>query len=131
MQSPEVPPSVAAATIKRCNMRICKVLLVLSLFACLLRAQAPPAKQQNAAAPAFLGPCSDFICEFQNDWSRNHALIYGLASAVPDDKYTFKPTPAQQSFGERVLHVAQVNLAILQALGAKTPAPTIDQNATS
>ena|SRR6516225_3543224 len=84
MQSPEVPPSVAAATIKRCNMRICKVLLVLSLFACLLRAQAPPAKQQNAAAPAFLGPCSDFICEFQNDWSRNHALIYGLAKAMPE-----------------------------------------------
>jgi DinB superfamily len=50
---------------------------------------------------------------------------------MPEDKYGYRPTPAQQSFGERVLHVAQVNLMLLSALGAKTPAPAIDMNATS
>ncbi len=30
-----------------------------------------------------------------------------------------------------MLHVAQVNLMLLQALGAKTPAPNVDANATS
>jgi hypothetical protein len=34
-------------------------------------------------------------------------------------------------FGERVLHVAQVNLMLLQALGAKAPAPAIDMSAAS
>lgn len=58
-------------------------------------------------------------------------MLYGLASAVPEDKFGYKPTPAQQSFGERVLHAAQVNLVLLQALGAKTPAPAIDMNAIS
>jgi hypothetical protein len=41
------------------------------------------------------------------------------------------PTPAQQTFGERVLHAAQVNFMLLQALGARTPAPAVDANATS
>ena len=58
-------------------------------------------------------------------------MIYGLANAMPEDKYSYKPTPAQQSFGERVLHVAQVNLMLLQALGAKTPVPAIDMNTAS
>lgn len=58
-------------------------------------------------------------------------MLYGLARAMPEDKYGFKPTPSEQSFGERVLHVAQVNLSLLQGLGAKTPAPAIDDKATS
>ncbi len=58
-------------------------------------------------------------------------MIRGLAEAMPEDKYNFKPTPPQQSFGERVLHVAQVNLMLLKALGAKTAAPDIDEKATT
>lgn len=50
---------------------------------------------------------------------------------MPEDKYSYKPTPAEQSFGERVLHVAQVNLMPLQAFGAETPVPAIDMNSTS
>ena len=107
-----------------------KIFPVIPLFAAMLSAQTP-AKQQGKQAPAFLGPCSNLICEIQNDWSRNNAVLYGLADAVPGDKYGFNPTPAQQSFGERVLHVAQVNLMLLQALSAKTPAPSVDGNATS
>ena len=90
--------------------------------------------QQPAAAPptpAFIGPCSNLTCEVEYDWSRNNAMISGLASVMPPEKFGYKPTEAQQSFGERVMHVAQVNLAILQALGAKAPAPKIDMNATS
>jgi uncharacterized damage-inducible protein DinB len=107
------------------------VLLLFPLFACLLSAQTPAAKQQQKQAPAFMGPCSDLVCEIENDWSRNNVLLYGLAEAMPAEKYGYKPTPAEQSFGERVLHAAQVNLMILQALGAKIPAPAIDMNATS
>jgi len=99
------------------------------LFAFLLSAQTPPAKPRQQ--PAFMGPCANLVCEIENDWSRNNVMVYGLAGAVPEDKFNYKPTSAQQSFAERVLHVAQVNLMLLQALGAKTPAPAIDANATS
>jgi hypothetical protein len=108
-----------------------KTFLIFSVFASVVSAQPPAAKQQEKRAPAFMGPCSNLACEVENDWSRNNVLIYGLANAMPEDKYGYKPTPAEQSFGERVLHAAQVNLMLLQALGAKAPAPAIDMNATS
>ena len=39
--------------------------------------------------------------------------------------------PEEQTFGERVLHISQVNLSLLQGLGAKATPPTIDPKATS
>ena len=108
-----------------------KALLMFLLFASFLNAQTPAAEQQPKQVPAFMGPCSHLVCEVENDWSRNNVMLYGLANSMPEDKFGYKPTPAQQTFGERVLHVAQVNLMLLQALGAKTPAPMIDVNAIS
>src|SRR5215470_13481998 len=108
-----------------------KALLVFLLFASFLNAQTPAAEQQPKQVPAFMGPCSNLVCEVENDWSRNNLILYGLANSMPEEKFGYKPTPAQQTFGERVLHVAQVDLMLLQALGAKTPAPLIDMNAIS
>jgi uncharacterized damage-inducible protein DinB len=101
----------------------------LVLFASLLSAQTPAAKPQQT--PTFMGPCANLACEIENDWSRNNVMIYGIAAAMPEDKFNYKPTPVEQSFGERVLHVAQINLMLLQAIGARTPAPSLDANATS
>ena len=106
------------------------ILPLVPLLASVLYAQSA-AKQPDRQAPEFLGPCADLVCEVEHDWSRNNVLIDGLANAMPEEKYGFKPTPAQQSFGERVLHAAEVNLMLLQALGAKTPAPSIDLKVTS
>ena len=91
--------------------------------------QTPQAASKNT--PSFLGPCSTLTCEIQNDWQRNNVVLYMLAGAMPAEKYGFKPVPEEQSFGERVLHAAQVNLSLLKTLGAKTPAPAIDDKATS
>ena len=106
-------------------------LLLLPLLTMLASAQAPAGKQQAKQAPAFLAGCANLVCEVENDWTRNNVLILGLANAMPEDKFGFKPTPPQQSFGERVLHAAQVNLMLLEVLGAKTPAPKIDMSVTS
>jgi uncharacterized damage-inducible protein DinB len=57
-------------------------------------------------------------------------MVYSIADAMPEDKYGFKPTPAQQTFGERVLHVAEVNMLLLGTLGAKVPAPQLDSKPT-
>lgn len=108
-----------------------KALVMFLLFASFLNAQTPAAEQQPKQVPAFMGPCANLVCEVENDWSRNNVMLYGLANSMPEDKFGYKPTPAQQTFGERVLHVAQVNVMLLQALGAKTPMPVIDMNAIS
>jgi len=69
--------------------------------------------------------------DIQADFARTRQLITGIADAMPEDKYSFKSTPAQQSFGERVMHIVQTDLGILQALGGKTPAPKVNDKATS
>ncbi|HZI79949.1 MAG TPA: DinB family protein [Vicinamibacterales bacterium] len=84
---------------------------------------AEPAQQRGRgpAAPA----CATLACDVQGDWERTRNLLLGLVNAMPDDKWSFKPTPAQQTFAERVMHVATIDLALLGTLGGKTPVPAI------
>ena len=65
------------------------------------------------------------------DWQQQKATMLAIADAMPEDKYGYKSTPAQRSFGEQVMHVVQVNQRLLGTLGAKTAAPTINLKATS
>ena len=57
------------------------------------------------------------------DWATQKDMLVKIANAMPEDKFGFKPTPAQRSFGEQVLHIAQVNNTLVGAVGGKTPAP--------
>ena len=82
---------------------------------------------RGPAAPAITTLAGDI----QADWTRTRTLITGIAEAMPEDKYNAKPTSAQQSFGERVMHIVQIDTGILQSLGGKTPAPAINMKATS
>jgi len=86
---------------------------------------------QPAAQNGVTGSCSSISCDIQKDWLRNGFLLYGVADAMPEDKFGFKPTPAQQTFGERVLHSASTDISLLMTLGAKTPTPAIDMKATA
>jgi len=69
--------------------------------------------------------------EVLKDWTDLKATMDKLAAEMPDDKYTAKPTPPQQSFGERIVHVATVNAGVLGSLGGKAAKPTIDAKATT
>jgi uncharacterized damage-inducible protein DinB len=65
------------------------------------------------------------------DWEQQKTTMVAIADAMPEDKYGYKSTPAQRSYGEQVLHVVQVNQMLLGTLGAKTPAPMLNLKATS
>jgi uncharacterized damage-inducible protein DinB len=84
----------------------------------------------QAPAPGIGQQCANVSCEVQNDWIRNNLMLYGLADAMPADKFGYKPTPAQQSYGERVMHVVTVDMGLLATLGGKTAPPTINAQAT-
>src|SRR6185312_13937987 len=51
-------------------------------------------------------PVSD---AFRSTATRMGRNLVAAAEEMPADKYGFKPTPAQMSFGEVVLHVARDN----------------------
>jgi uncharacterized damage-inducible protein DinB len=69
--------------------------------------------------------------DFVQDWQGQKDTLVKIAQAMPEDKYSFKATPAQRSFGEHVMHIAQVNMMFLQMLKANAPAPQVNMSATS
>ena len=69
--------------------------------------------------------------DFVKDWQAQKDMLVKIAQAMPEDKFSFKATPPQRTFGEHVMHIAQVNMMVLQTLGSKAPAPQINVKATS
>jgi uncharacterized damage-inducible protein DinB len=69
--------------------------------------------------------------DLTKDWAAQKDMLVKIANAMPDDKLGFKPTPAQRSFGEHIMHIADVNVMLLKMVGGKTPAPTINASATT
>jgi len=80
-------------------------------------AQDAAAKKDVAVKPA-AGP-SHAVLESWNDIGRK---LIAMAEDFPEDKYDFKPTPAQRSFAEQILHAAGANYFFTNlAMGQKPP----------
>ena len=65
------------------------------------------------------------------DWGGLKDTMDKIANAMPEDKFSYKATPAQRTYAEQITHIAGANLGLLRAVGGKTPAPTVDTKATS
>ena len=68
--------------------------------------------------------------EMLKDWTGLKDAMDKIANAMPEDKFTFKSTPAQRDYGQQVLHIAQINARFLGLVGSKSTAPAIDTKAT-
>ena len=80
--------------------------------------------------PAAQAPAS-IKAEMLKDWADLKGTMVKIAGAMPADKYGFKPTPAQQSFGDRVVHIANINNRFLGSIGGKAAAPALDAKAAA
>jgi uncharacterized damage-inducible protein DinB len=102
---------------------------MLALALLTLPVHAQDAKKEAAVKPAD-GP-SKVVLDSWNDIGRK---LIAMAEDFPEDKYDFKPTPAQRTFAEQLLHAANVNYFFTNlALGQKPPAeedPKRDQYKT-
>jgi uncharacterized damage-inducible protein DinB len=85
------------------------------------------AMAQGRGGPA----CTTVACDLQADWAGNTDGLMGIANAMPDAEFGFKPTPAQQSFSERLMHVVNIDVKLLSTLGGKTPTPAVNAKASS
>jgi uncharacterized damage-inducible protein DinB len=67
-----------------------------------------PAHAQDARKDAVKPPASpsQAVLDQWNDIGRK---LIAMAEDFPEDKYDFKPTPAQRSFAEQLLHAAGAN----------------------
>jgi uncharacterized damage-inducible protein DinB len=91
-------------------------LLAAALFVPMAHAQMVPAPQ---AAPKPAASPSQSLLDAWNDIGRK---LIAMAEDFPEDKYDFKPNPAQRSFSEQVLHAAGANYFFVNLVtGAKMP----------
>ena len=54
-------------------------------------------------------------------WATARTYTLAVAAQMPDDQYTFKPTPAQMSFGEQMMHIASANSYFFGKMTGATP----------
>jgi len=91
------------------------IALLAAAFA--LPAHAQDAMKKDAAVkPA--DPESKVVLDSWNEIGRK---LVAMAEDFPEDKYDFKPTPAQRSFAEQLLHVAGANYFFTNPAMEKEP----------
>jgi len=101
-------------------MRKVILLVVTMLFAVIAAAAAPQDAAKKDAAPKPAKSLSQAVLEQWNDVGRK---LIAMAEDFPEDKYDFKPTQAQRSFAEQLLHAAGANYFFINiANGEKPPA---------
>jgi uncharacterized damage-inducible protein DinB len=69
--------------------------------------------------------------ELLKDWTELKPVMMAIAAAMPEEKFTYKSTPAQRDYGQQIMHVATANMAYLRFFGGKAAAPAFNRNATS
>lgn len=96
-------------------------LMILALAAAVLTlpAYAQDAAKKDATPKPAVSPSQALI----DNWNDVGRKLIAMAEDFPEDKYDYKPTPAQRSFAEQLLHAAGANYFFTNpATGKKMPA---------
>jgi uncharacterized damage-inducible protein DinB len=65
------------------------------------------------------------------DWTRLKDTMMKISAAMPEDKFGYRATPAERTWAEQILHVAEANVVQMGRLGAKVAPPAYNMKATS
>jgi hypothetical protein len=60
------------------------------------------------------------------DWQQQKRMMLGIAEAMPEEAFSFRPTDAQRTFAEQILHIAGANVYLMQHMGGGAAAPDVD-----
>lgn len=93
---------------------------LVALFAACLAV--PAFAQDSAKKDAPIKPPDSPSKVVLDTWNDVGRKIIAMAEDFPEDKYDFKPTPAQRTFAEQLLHAASVNYYFTNPVMGK-PAP--------
>jgi hypothetical protein len=87
---------------------------------------APTAAPKSAVTPSPAAPIKDPVAtSVRMLLSRSQKNILGAIEAMPADKFAYKPTPEQMSFGHLVTHIIESNY-LLCAKAADVPEPKVE-----
>ena len=104
---------------------------LLCLFAVVAIAPASLVGQDKAPAPA-APPANPITVSEKGLYLFLSGAVVRAAEKMPEENYSFKPTPDVRSFGQLVGHVADANyMFCAQAVGDPNPAKNIEKTKTS
>ena len=84
-----------------------------------------PAPGEPAAAPASVAAGQATVRgDLLKDWQDQKDMMMKIADAMPEDRFGYKSTPAQRSYGEQIMHVALVNADLLKVIGGTAAPPS-------
>ena len=99
----------------RTLLKASTLVLAASLFIPVARAQAP----ERTPPPSRPTARRKVLLDSWNDIGRK---LIAMAEDMPEDKYDFKPTPAQRTFAEQLLHASGANYFFINPVkGVKLP----------
>lgn len=98
------------------------VVMSAGLIACGGGNPSPPGAASNGAAAE--------LADLRKDWLQQKAGMLKIADAMPEDKFGYKSTPAQRSYGEQIMHIAEVNVEVMKLLRGKAQAPSFTAEGT-
>jgi uncharacterized damage-inducible protein DinB len=99
------------------------ILLVVTAVVFAMIAALPSAAQDAAKKDAVPKPAKGLSQAVLEQWNDIGRKLTAMAEDFPEDKYDFKPTPAQRTFAEQLLHAAGANYFFINiANGEKPPA---------
>src|ERR1700685_3143071 len=91
-------------------------------LAIVLLAFAFPAHAQDAMKKdAAVKPADPELKVVLDSWNEIGRKLTAIAEDFPEDKYDFKPTPAERSFAEQLLHAAGANYFFTNPVMGKEP----------
>ena len=97
----------------------------LPFIAIVLVAFAFAAHAQDAMKKDTAKPADPEVKVVLDSWNEIGRKLTAMAEDFPEDKYDFKPTPAQRSFAEQLLHAAGSNYYFTDTVMGRKP-PTGD-----
>lgn len=87
----------------------------------IVQPQSPQQRSEAALAPRAAAPRTGFRAEFLADLADAQKKIVDLATAVPADKYGWRPAAGVRSISEVYMHIAGSNYFLASFLGVKPP----------
>ena len=92
-----------------------------SISLALLLTAAPAFASAQGGGPQPSGPVSGAMLA---SWTRYSKNMPAAGDLMPEDKFGYKPTPEQMSFGEILAHEAQSNETLCNAISGSTQTPS-------
>jgi len=65
-------------------------------------------------------PATSFLTPTKATWESTRSLVLGIAEAMPEDKYDFRPTPAVRTVREVLIHLIGENYFFFSRVSGET-----------